>query len=86
MTRPRAVSVALNMLWLGLVFASLEAAIAAAQRFGVLPFSGELRAGWSIGETFGVFGLVFQAVCIVSVARGYGWVRWPLLIGAGWLV
>ncbi len=86
MARPGAVSIALSMLWFGLGLAGFEALVAAADRFGMLPFSGGLRVVWGIGDMLGLLGILFQAICIISVTRGYGLIRLPLFIGIGWML
>ena len=84
MTKPRTVSIALHMLWLGLAFASFEMIVLVMRHLGLVPFYSP--SGWSLTEGAGVLALFVQVVCIASVARGYGWVRVPLLIGVGWIV
>ncbi len=85
MKRPREVSIALGMLWLGLGFGAFEALVAVSNRFGLLPFASDGPAGWNASEMVGLLGLLFQTICIVSVGRGHGVVRLPLLIGIGWI-
>lgn len=85
MRRPREVLIALGMLWLGLGFGGFEAMVAVLNRIGILPFSKGLQPGLGASEIVGLLGLLFQLVCIVSVARGHGLVRLPLLIGIGWI-
>jgi hypothetical protein len=85
MRRPHEVSIALGMLWLGLGFSTYEALISTLDQLGILPFSNDLRPWPGLNELIGMLGLLFQAACIISVARGHGLVRLPLLIGVGWI-
>lgn len=87
MARPREVSVALGMLWLTLGLASVEALLDAANWFGLIPFASRPQIGTLPMQAIGLFGgLLFQLLCLVSISRGHGWIRWPLLIGIGWIV
>ena len=85
MYRPREVTIAQGMLWLALVMSSLNVAVAQANHFDLLPFAND-----SLNESFAyqvseALGIVLQAFCVVSVGRGHGLIRWPLLFGALWV-
>lgn len=85
MRKPPEVWIALGMLWLGLAFAGIEALTAALNRFGILPLASNFGPASVMAEMAAFLGLLFHALCIVSVARGQGMVRYILLIGAGWI-
>lgn len=87
MARPREVSLAQGLLWLALAMSSVNFVVALANHFDLLPALADDSQDETIASQFlGALGIGVQAFCIVWVGRGHGLIRWPLLLGIGWII
>ena len=85
MDRPREITIAQGMLWLALGMSGFNFAVAQANYFDLLPFAHDSQNATFLYQIAGAFSIVLQVFCVVSVGRGHGLIRWPLLLGAVWI-